>query len=223
MNRKSIARVAGFNYFLFIALFIFSTVLRSQLVIKGDAFATISNISREAWVFQLSIVTELVSLLLFFGAAWTLYCLLQSIGKEMALLFLFLNAIGVAVECVSNFSLIGILLMIPKLTLYSESQQQNMVTLLLQLYQNGFMVAQLFFSTWLLPLGYLIYKSRFLPKALGILIILDFFFWFLYFLQYFLLPNFKVITYISFPIAFAAEFSLTLWLVFKGAKDVGKQ
>jgi hypothetical protein len=89
----------------------------------------------------------------------------------------------------------------------------------LNLHKNGFMIAQIFFSTWLLPLGYLVFKSGFLPKVLGILLMLDFLFWLLYFFQYFLFPHFKELMYISFPVAFVAEVSLTFWLLIKGVKE----
>lgn len=217
---KTLARKAGLYYLLFISLFILSSVLRNQIVIAGDSASTLSNILEQGRVFQVSIVFELLALLFFFMAAWMLYVLLKQVENEKALLFLLLNAIGVAIECVSSLSMIGISTLGPALPTYTEAQRQELVTFFLKLYQNGFMIAQLFFSTWLLPLGYLIYESRFLPKALGVLIMMDFLFWLLFVLQFFLLPDFKVITYVSFPIAFVAEFSLTLWLLIKGIKDV---
>jgi hypothetical protein len=81
------------------------------------------------------------------------------------------------------------------------------------------MIAQIFYGAWLFPLGYLIYKSGFLPRLLGILVLADFVCWLAYFFQYFLFPNFTVITYLSFPVGFLAEFGLALWLLIIGVKD----
>jgi len=86
-------------------------------------------------------------------------------------------------------------------------------------YTNGFMIAQIFYGTWLLPLGYLVYKSRFLPKLLGIVLILDFFFWTSYFFQFFLFPSYVVVSYPSYAVGFIAEVSLTMWLLIKGVKE----
>ena len=86
-------------------------------------------------------------------------------------------------------------------------------------YTNGFMISQIFFSTWLLPLGYLVYKSRFLPRFLGILLILDFFAILGWFLQFFLLPDYKILSYPGLAISFVAEFSISLWLLIKAVKN----
>jgi hypothetical protein len=85
--------------------------------------------------------------------------------------------------------------------------------------QNGFMIAQIFFGAWLFPLGYLVWKSGFLPKLLGMVLMVHCVFWLMTFLQSFLLPSFSAITYISYPLGFIAEFGLTLWLVIMGARE----
>jgi len=87
------------------------------------------------------------------------------------------------------------------------------------LYENGFSIAQLFFGTWLLPLGYLVYKSGFLPKLLGILLIIDCFAILIWFFQFFLLPGYEVISYPCLAVSVIAEFSLCGWLLVKGAKN----
>ena len=81
------------------------------------------------------------------------------------------------------------------------------------------MIAQIFYGAWLFPLGYLVYKSGFLPKVLGIVLMAHCVTWSLTTLQFFLFPDFNVITYISYPLGFIAEFGLTLWLLIMGAKD----
>ena len=70
------------------------------------------------------------------------------------------------------------------------------------------------------PLGYLVYKSRFLPRILGILLIADFFGLLICVLQRFLLPDYDVISYpYSDAISFIAEISLTVWLLIMGVKE----
>ncbi len=81
------------------------------------------------------------------------------------------------------------------------------------------MIAQLFYGAWLFPLGYLVFKSGFLPKILGIVLMVECFGWLMYPFQFFLFPSYGVITYLSSALGFIGEFSLTLWLLIMGAKD----
>ena len=221
MHHKYTARIAGLLYFLFIATFILSAVIRNPFIVPGDAGSTLANIGGSSWSFRFVIISELVSLLFFLLAAWKLHILLKETGKHLALLFLLLNVAGVAVESINTINLFAVLQLAEGnySKVFSQEQMQASVSFFLGLYKNGFMVAQLFFSVWLLPLGYLVFRSGFLPKTLGILVMLDFLFWLLYFFQYYLFPGFKEMMYISFPVAFVAEVSLTFWLLVKGVKE----
>jgi len=87
---------------------------------------------------------------------------------------------------------------------------------LFNLYRNGFMIAQVFYGAWLLPLGYLVMISGFLPRLLGILLIIDCAGVLISFFQFHLFPGYEVITYPGLVASFIAEFSLSLWLLIKG-------
>jgi hypothetical protein len=80
----------------------------------------------------------------------------------------------------------------------------------------GLITAQVFFCTWLFPLGYLVYKSRFLPSLFGVLLVLDGFGVLIWFLQAFLLPDYPAIRYPGLIVSFVAEVGLALWLLVKG-------
>jgi Domain of unknown function (DUF4386) len=138
------------------------------------------------------------------------------------LLFLLLNLGGVAVECINVLNLYAALQFLSGanyLTAFQTGQLQAMAMSYLNLYTNGFLIAQIFFTAWLLPLGYLVYKSRFLPKFLGLLLILDFFGNMSWFLQGLLLPNYGILAYPGNVISFIAEISLTLWLLIMAVKE----
>jgi hypothetical protein len=105
------------------------------------------------------------------------------------------------------------------LNVFQTGQLQAMAMSSLNLYTSGFLIAQIFFSAWLLPLGYLVYKSLFLPRLLGLLLILDFFGNLSWFLQFFLLPDYGILAYPGNAISFIAEISLTLWLLIMGVKE----
>jgi hypothetical protein len=222
MNRT--ARIAGLFYLIFILLLPLATSIRSQLIVSGDPAATAQKIMANELLFRISFVTELVSALFFVLAAWALYMLLKSVNKNLALLFLLLNLCGVAIECVSVLNLsaaLSLLIGADYLTVFPTDQLQAQALMHVDMYNDGFMIAQIFFGAWLLPLGYLVYRSGFLPRLLGILLIIDFFGVLIWFLQYFLLPEDDVIIYPGIAASFIAEVSLTLWLLVKGVKDDG--
>jgi hypothetical protein len=216
--------MAGSFYLIFIILLPLATSIRSQLIVFGDAAATAQKITANELLFRISFVTELVSALFFVLAAWALYVLLRSVNKDLALLFLLLNLCGVAIECMSVLNLSAALSLLSGadyLTVFPASQLQAQALLHIDLYNNGFEIAQLFFGAWLLPLGYLVYRSGFLPRLLGILLIIDFIGVLIWFLQFFLLPGYDVISYPGLAAGFIAEVSLTLWLLVKGVMDNG--
>jgi hypothetical protein len=220
MNRT--AKIAGLFYLIFVVLLPLATTIRSQLIVSGDAAATAQNITANGLLFSISFIAELVSALFFVLAAWALYALLKPINKNLALLFLLLNLCGVAIECTSvlNLSTAQTLLSgADYLNVFSAGQLQAQALLHVDMYTNGFMIAQIFFGAWLLPLGYLVYRSGFLPRFLGILLIIDFFGVLIWFMQFFLLPEADVIKYPGLAAGFLAEVSLTLWLLVKGVKQ----
>lgn len=219
---KKTARMAGFLYFIFIVTLIFSSVVRSKLIVFGDAVATANNIMASEWFFRIGFMSEILSAVFFLLAAWALYVLLKSVNKDIALLFLLLNLAGVAIECINMLNLFTATLLLSGadyLTVFPVNQLQSLAMLFLNLYQNGFIIAQVFYGTWLFPLGYLVFKSGFLPKILGILLMVDCFGILIWFFQFFLLPNYEVISYPSFVVGFIAELSISLWLLIKGVKD----
>jgi hypothetical protein len=218
------AKTAGLFYLIFILLLPLATSIRSQLVVSGDAAATAHNISANELLFRISFVTELVAALFFVLAAWALYVLLKRVNKNLALLFLLLNLCGVAIECISVLNLsmaLSLLSGADYLTVFNPGQLQAQALVYINTYTNGFTIANLFFGAWLFPLGYLVYRSGFLPRLLGILLIADFFGVLIRFLQFFLLPGYDVISYPGLMVSLIAEVSLTLWLLIKGVKDNG--
>jgi len=222
-NKKD-ARRAGILYLAFNITCIFAGVVRSRLLVLGDAAQTAGNLENAQWLLRISFLDDLISAVLFLLSAWALYVLLKPVHKDLALLFLLLNAAGVAVQCTSLLNLVTPMLIASGADFQKAFQpdQLNALSLLyLNFHKNGFIIAQIFYGTWLLPLGYLVYKSGFLPKWLGILLMADFAGVLVWFFQFFLLPGYDVITYPGLAIGFIAEFSLSLWLIIKRVSDRG--
>jgi hypothetical protein len=217
------ARIAGVLYLIYIVTTIVADVFgRSKLIVFGDATATAQNIMSSEWQFRIGVTGDLVSIVFFLLAAWALYVLLKPVNKDLALLFVLLNLGGVAVYSINllnQFAAVLLLSGADYLKVFQADQLQALAMFFLNLHHNGYWIAQIFFGAWLFPLGYLVFKSGFLPRILGIVMMIHCVGWLMTFLQFFLFPGFEVITYLTYPLGFISEFGLTFWLLIMGAKD----
>jgi hypothetical protein len=216
------ARIAGLLYLIYIVVHALADAIgRSKIIIYGDAAATAENILVSAWQFRLGFMLDLFAAVLFLLAAWALYRLLKPVNEHFALLFLLLNLGGVTIQAASDLFLPVSQLLVSGADytqVFQADQLQALAMSCLYLYRNGFMVAQIFYGAWLLPLGYVVFKSGFLPRILGSVLMIHCCTWLMTSLQFFLFPGFTAITYISWPLGFIAEFGLTVWLLIKGVK-----
>lgn len=220
MNKR--ARIAGALYLTYIVATIFANAVRSNLIVSGDAITTANHILASTGLFRIGFVSDILAGVLFLLSAWALYVLLKPVDKNIALLFVLLNTAGVAIQCLNMLNLFAAVVLLSGaeyLKVFQVDQLQALAMLFIELHKNGFMIAQFFFGAWLFPLGYLVYKSGYLPKLLGIILMIECFAWLIYPFQFFLLPSFGAIAYVSFAIGFIGEFSLALWLLIRGASQ----
>jgi hypothetical protein len=217
-SRSAVARWAGGLYL----AYILANVLASRVGNIGlsDVESLRTTITGDEAMFRWGLVAALGSGLLFVLTAWMLYVLLRPVDEALALLLLVLNAVGVAVQCASYLPLLAVLAQgdgALDLSAMDGAQLDAVALLAVSTYRVGFVMAQLFFSAWLFPLGWLVLHSGFLPRFLGWLLLLDgaaVAFWFL---QVFLVPARPALSYPSWAIGFVAELGLALWLLVKGA------
>ncbi len=221
-TNKKIARMAGFLYLMYMVTTMIAQASRTKLIVYGDALATTRNILASEGLFRIGFISDALAGVLFLLTAWALYVLLKPVNKNIALLFLVLNLGGVAVQCLNMLNLFSAVLLLNGadfLKVFQADQLQALAMIFLNLHKNGFMIAQIFFGAWVFPLGYLVFKSGYLPRFLGIVLMIECFGWIMYPFQFFLFPGYVVITYLSSAVGFIGEFSLMLWLLIMGAKD----
>jgi len=213
------ARMAGLLYLLTILTSVIANMFGKFVFV--DAPVTVNHIMAHESQFLIGFVISLFSYVLFLLAAWYLYVLLEPVGKKMALLFLVLNLGGFAILVLNHLNLFSSVLLLSGadyLKVFQPDQLQAQAILFVDLFKNGSTIAQIPYGVWLFPLGYLVYKSGFLPKILGILLIADCFGLLIYVCQRFLLPSYDVISYTCMAVSFIAEVSLALWLSIKAVK-----
>ena len=214
-----VARITGGIYLTYIVASVLATML-GQIGLGAASQVHQAMMTNEG-SFRLALVVALTSGFLFLMVAWGLYVLLRPVNRNLALLFLVLNAVGVAIHGASMLGLVSALLQgdaASNMQGFSATQLEGLAYLSIGVYKMGLVTSQLFLGTWLFPLGYLVYKSGLLPRWLGVLLVLDGIGELIWILQALLLPDYTAIHYPGLVVSFLAEFGLALWLTVKGVK-----
>jgi hypothetical protein len=210
------ARVAGLLYLPPWILSLMAMLLRQSLIVPGDAAATARNIMASESLFRLSIVSDLVVQLVFVFLVLVLYKLLKPVNKDHALLMVILFLVSVPIAMLNMLSQSAALLLssgADYLTAFTADQLQALVPLFLDLHEHGVYVAYIFWGLWLFPLGYLVFRSGFLPRILGVYLMISCFGYLIDFVAFFLVPDFGVAINM---LTGWAELLLCLWLLIKG-------
>jgi hypothetical protein len=226
-SAKNPGRFAGLLYVLTSVVGFFAMgYVPNKLIVHGNAAATASNIAASEMLFRLGIAGGLIGQAGFIFVALALYDLLKGVNRRHAALMLGLIVVSVPIAFVNELNSIAALALVRGsdvratdfLSVFEKPQRDALATLFLNLHHYGFVVAEMFWGLWLFPLALLVYKSRFLPRFLGVWLALAGVGWIALSLTGVLLPQYqgKVDTY-SQP-AFFGEIAFMLWLVIKGAR-----
>jgi Domain of unknown function (DUF4386) len=221
-STKNPGRFAGLLYLLASIVGFFGLgYVPDKLIVDGNAAATANNISASETLFRLGIVGELIGQAGFIFVALALYDLLKGVNRRHALLMVILIVVSVPIAFLNELNSFAALVLVRGadfLSIFEKPQRDALAMLFLNLHNYGFVVAEIFWGLWLFPLAMLVYRSRFLPRFLGVWLALAGFAWIILSVTGILLPQYqgKVSTY-SQP-AFFGEIALMLWLVIKGAR-----
>jgi len=211
------ARIAGFLYLLFIPLTFFGFPYGpTHLFVPGDAATTANNIMAAASQFRLSMVINLLGALLNVFVVLALYRLLKAVNKNVAALMVVFILLSTPIGMLNELNHVAVLLLLSGadyLMPFTASQLQALVLFFHDLHQYGLNIDKVFWGLWLLPMGYLVFKSGFLPRILGLLLIIGGAGWLTEFLTALLLPNggVEIVMFTSW-----GEVLFPLWLLVKG-------
>jgi hypothetical protein len=203
---NKIARIAGFLYLMVAVFSGFAASVRSSLIVSSDAAATVNKIIASETLFRLNIVSDLIGQVLHVLLVLVLYELLKTVNKNQALLMVVLALVPVPIAMLNQLNQFAVL---PLLSGIDYSQ----VMFFLNLYNQGVLIAQIFWGLWLFPLGYLVFKSDYIPRILGVLLIIAGLGYLIDSFGKFLIPNYNL-TISMFT--FIGEVLLLLWLLIKG-------
>ena len=214
---QKIARVAAFVFVIIFFLWMSTELfIRPGMIVPGDAATTVRNIAAAEALFRLSLVSDLIRQALLMLLPLVLYKLLKPVNKNIASLMVIFYLVCVPVSLLNELNHFAVLLLSSGagyLTAFKADQLNALVMFFLDLRKYGTFIPQVF-SLWVLLLGYLVFKSGFLPRILGIFLMIGGLCYTVQAVLFFLFPNFDATTFGLF--AFIGEALFYLWLMIKG-------
>jgi len=172
----NVARAAGFAYLGVILLGAFAEFfVRINLRVPGDTSQTIANIRDAELLFRMALASDLVMLLVDVALALFLFILFRDVHRNLALFALFLNLLRgpvLAANLSNHYSVVQILTSVGAASAFTPDQIETMAILALEQHQIGYAMAEILFGSWCFVTGVLIYRSGFVPKFIGILMML---------------------------------------------------
>jgi Domain of unknown function (DUF4386) len=218
------ARIAGFLYLLLVIVGPLRLMyIPSKLFVHGNASATAANIAAHETLFRLGIVGDLFCGTILIFIVLALYRLFKEVDQYLAVLVVILG--GVLPAAIDFFIVLNdsaALILVRGadfLSVFDKPQRDALAMLFLRMHDQETLAAEIFWGLWLLPLATLVYRSRFLPRFLGVWLIINGFAYLAISFTGFLLPHYEnAVVNVTFP-ALTGEVAFVLWLLIKGAKE----
>jgi hypothetical protein len=214
------ARLAGALYFLTLPIALYCWLyIPGKLIVRDNATATAENIlAHETW-FRLSILGDLAGHVIFICVGFALYRLLRDVNRTWAVAMLGFNLTQGAIGFFNALNSIAAVILFRGpdfLGVVDKTQRDALATFFLRLHGQGFVVNEIFWGVWLLPLGLLVFRSRCLPRFLGIWLIVACFAWITLSISELLYPGSSAA--FSKPTQFITigETVFALWLLIRG-------
>jgi len=219
---KKTARFAGFLYLLLIITGIYGIMyVPSQIIVPGDSVSTAKNILSNEFLFRTGFLNDIISNTIFLFLVLVLYRLFKQVNENLAKLMVALVIVQIPVAFMMEAFNIASLMIIKGeiLKTFELSQRQDLAMLFLNINDYGTLGLEMFWGLWLLPFGLLVYKSEFIPRIFGILLVIAGIAYMIDSTIALLFPSYSV--FVNKPtllLVSIGEISITLWLLIKGIK-----
>ncbi len=216
---KKVARIAGVLALMIVVFAPFSMIyVPSTLIVPGNAATTTNNIIASEGLFRLGIASDSVVFLIEIVLTVLLYVLLKPVSKTLSLIAAFSRLAMTVIQGINLLNYFFVLLLLSGatyLTVLAPDQLHALVLLFLNAHESVVLIWGLFFSLHLFVFGYLVYKSGYLPKILGVLLIIVSLCYLTQSFGNILLPQYKEI-FASVGSLSMIEIAFPLWLLIKG-------
>ncbi|HKN33107.1 MAG TPA: DUF4386 domain-containing protein [Terriglobales bacterium] len=217
------ARVAGLFYLTLMTAPLRLIYIPNKLFVHGDATATANNIAAHETLFRLGILSDLFTATMVIFLTLALYRLFEGVDEGLARLVVILGALMVTpisfLNTINDAAALVLVRGADFLTVFDKLQRDALAMLFLRLHGHGVLVNEVFWGLWLLPFGLLVYRSRFLPRILGVWLMLNCFAYLAESVTGILCPQYEsTVSNWAFPVMFG-ELAIMLWLIIMGAKE----
>lgn len=216
------ARVAGVVYLSLVLTGPFTLLyLPNKIIVRGNATATANNILAHEMLFRVGIVAELIGAVIFICLAVALCRLLSGVNKTQTILMMGFMLVSSTVGFMNALNNVAALMLAQGsdfLSAFEKPQREALAMLFVRLHGQGNAINEMFWGLWLLPLALLVYRSRFLPRFLGVWLALGGFAYIILCVTSLLLPQYQERVFTFSQPAFFGELAFMLWLLIKGAK-----
>jgi hypothetical protein len=215
--------VAGFWYLLLVVIGPLRLIyIPSKLFVRGNAAATANNIAAHEWLFRFGIVGDLVCAVILIFLALAFYRLFKGVDQNLAVMVVIFGGVMPAlidfVGVVSDAAALMVVRGGGFLSAFDKPQRDALAMLFLRLRDHQNTAAEILWGVWLLPLAVLVYRSRFLPRFLGVWLVINGIAYVILSLTGELLPQYQEKVFAYGQPAFFGEVAIMLWLVIKGAR-----
>jgi hypothetical protein len=221
---NKLARLAGFFYLIVVITGILSLGYIPSQIFRADIVETVSSLRASQTLFKLGISAGIICYLAFILLSLTLYQLLSPVGKNAASLMVILVLVSIPISFVNLIYQLDILSLLNGehySIFFTQAQIHGQFSLLLDHYKNGIFLLKIFWGLWLFPFGYLVYKSGFIPKLFGILLMVGCFSYVIGFFCKLFWVDFSLTVFarlFSTPQQIA-EIGICFWLLIMGARQ----
>ncbi|RSM87876.1 DUF4386 domain-containing protein [Kibdelosporangium aridum] len=204
---RALARTAGLLYLIVAVSTIFAGLVNSRI----DS----GTIAASATLYRVGFVSELVGAVAFLLTSMTLYLLLKHVNQMAAAAMVIFVAVSVAIQTMNLLNQhTALTIATSQEYAFGPPIAAQLTTLFADMQSNGFLIAQTYFGLWLLPLGYLVMKSDYFPKALGVLLVIGCCGHLVDVFSRFLAPGFGAdVSPFAMTFAAIAELSFIAWLL----------
>ena len=214
------ARMAGVFYLLTIIMGVFAEVfVRGALIVSDDAAATATNILAQETLYRFGLVADLIMLACYIVVTLLFYDLFKPVSRSLSLLAAFFSLVGISVLAVNSLNHLAPLVFLGSanyLSAFELNQVQAFALMSLRMHARGYSIAGVFFGIYMLSLGYLIFRSGFLSRILGVLMAAGGLSFLAYSFAIFLLPALVARLPEIGMLGGIAELALSLWLMAMG-------
>jgi Domain of unknown function (DUF4386) len=222
ISLKKTARLAGLLYLIWVLTGLYGIFyVSSQTIVPGDTVATANKILANEFLFRTSIINDIISNTIWVFIALLLYRLLKQVNERQAKLLVALVIVQIpAIFFMEALNITSLMIFKGEiLKTFEPGQRQDLAMLFLKINDYGSMVLETFWGLWLLPFGQLVYRSGFIPRILGIFLILDGLALILHSFISLLLPDYQtIVRQFATPFWILGEISIMLWLLIIGVK-----